>query len=662
MHGSVDWEGRPRREGGGGRGAITVLRAAIRNLVADHPGLARWLGGRADLQLPAVGISVATHLAVLAALALSFIDLGPAVAPPTIRGEVVDEPAADLTRLDDTQALASTDGPMTLEPTAGSFSPQVSARIVENPMTPQEMPISALKPEQQAASRIVLPQAVNLATSVSIRGSGMAHVEGGVDAAVDRLATEILRKVEDGRTLVVWAFDASGSLQSERQRLAGHVQEVYKHIAAFDRDGKAAEGGLLTMVVSFGRDRRPMLDEPTADPAAIAKAINAVPLDTSGIETTFGTVGEIARHWGKYKRDGKAYKTLAIVVTDEVGDDESKLEDAISAANKAQMPVFVLGSPAIFARVEGYMDYKDPKTGQMYYGLPVRQGPESVALEQIRLPFWYDGPRYEIMDAGFGPYALSRLAGATGGIYFLTRMGTNRPTFDPAGMREYKPDWVSRAQYEQSFENGKHPLRSALKQAAYITQQDLPDQPGLTFPAYDDPRFKDVMKRNQETVARIAFTVDQALVPINQVVKARDKETSRRWQAHYDLARGRLLAMKLRCYEYNNACAKMLKDPPKFAKPTSNAWRLAPDDEIRLSDKAAAAAVEARTLLKRVTTDHPGTPWSLLAARELKDPFGFKWVEATAPPPPKMADNSAEAKAKKAMKAKPEKPPERPKL
>ena len=168
------------------------------------------------------------------------------------------------------------------------------------------------------------------------------------------------------------------------------------------------------------------------------------------------------------------------------------------------------------------------------------------------------------------------------------------------------------------------------------------------------------MKRNQETVARIAYTVDQALAPINQVAKYRDKETSRRWQAHYDLARGRLLAMKLRCYEYNSACAKMLKDPPKFTKPTSNAWKLAPDDEIKLSDKAAAAAVEAKTLLKRVTTDHPGTPWSLLAAREIKDPFGFKWVEANAPPPPKMADAGAEAK--KAKKAKPEKPPERPKL
>ena len=45
-------------------------------------------------------------------------------------------------------------------------------------------------------------------------------------------------------------------------------------------------------------------------------------------------------------------------------------------------------------------------------------------------------------------------------------------------------------------------------------------------------------------------------MPITAAAKFRDRETSRRWQAHYDLIRGRLLAMKIRCYEYNSACAR----------------------------------------------------------------------------------------------------------
>ena len=43
--------------------------------------------------------------------------------------------------------------------------------------------------------------------------------------------------------------------------------------------------------------------------------------------------------------------------------------------------------------------------------------------------------------------------------------------------------------------------------------------------------------------------------------------------------RARLLAVKLRCYEYNFACAQMKKELPKaFSDPKSNAWRLVPDD------------------------------------------------------------------------------------
>jgi len=51
--------------------------------------------------------------------------------------------------------------------------------------------------------------------------------------------------------------------------------------------------------------------------------------------------------------------------------------------------------------------------------------------------------------------------------------------------------------------------------------------------------------------------VDAALEVISPAAKFRDQETSRRWQAHDDLIRGRLLAMKVRCYEYNWVCALM---------------------------------------------------------------------------------------------------------
>ncbi len=44
------------------------------------------------------------------------------------------------------------------------------------------------------------------------------------------------------------------------------------------------------------------------------------------------------------------------------------------------------------------------------------------------------------------------------------------------------------------------------------------------------------MDKAQEVAARTAYTVDAALEPIMQVAKLRDRETSRRWQAHFDLS------------------------------------------------------------------------------------------------------------------------------
>ncbi len=646
-----------------------MLRDAILWLEARHPGLARWLGDRVDLAVPAWSVSFLFHVMLLCGLGLVGYAAHNQPNPPEFRTEVINTSLDEFAKLDST-AIAVTDAPTQMAPVAGSFGPITSAMIVKPPPT-DVAPPKMIDLNTQGVAKIAsisLPTPTHLDRNLTIQGSGSEHV-GSVEGAVDRVAVEILRKMEGGRTLVVWAFDASGSLVAERERLNKYIDGVYTHVLQLDKDQLVQNEGLLTAVVAFGKDRK-IIAEPTSDRKEVTAAISAVPLDNTGVESTFETVTHIARKYGKFQKDKQPYKTMVIVVTDEVGDDEEHLEEAINAANAMKMPVYVLGSPALFGRMEGFMDYTDPKTKQFYRNLPVRQGPETVALEGIRLPFWYNGPQYDYMDAGFGPYALSRMAGATGGIYFVTRMGNNRITFDPAGMREYKPDWVSKEQYIQSV--NKHPLRLAVMRASLITQQQLPGQPGLNFPSSEGPEFKEAMARNQEVVARIQYTVDEALgvsgassgePTILNTIKKRDHETSRRWQAHYDLIRGRLLAMKTRCLEYNTACAKMKKDAPKFTKPTSNGWRLVPDPEVHLKGKEITDAEEAKQLLERVIKDHAGTPWALLAKRELKDPFGFRWEEVTVPPPPKRNESDAEAKKKKAeKKAEPMKPAELPKL
>ena len=479
----------------------TVLRDLIGWLEQSHPGLARWLGGRPDLQLPAIGASVLTHVLLLIALVLvpyaANRDLG-----TELQSRVVLPELNDFAKID-TTAVADIDTPTSMTPVLGSTAPKLNPLIIQAPTTATNPPDPQLSKVQVALSgRMVLPTVSSLGQSVSIKGNGAEHV-GDVEGAVDRIAVEILRRMEKGRTLVVWAFDASGSLPAERQRLAKYIDGVYGHIAELDSEQLAERGGLLTTVVAFGKDRKLMTPEPTADRSAIATAIDAgPPRHQRHRDDLHRPSPTIARKCGRFKRDDQAYQTMVIVVTDEVGDDEDRLEAAIAAAVAAKVPVYVLGSPALFGRVEGYMDYTDPKTGRPSTTCPSARGPRASPPRASACRSGTTARSTTSSTPGFGPYALSRLAGATGGIYFVTRMGGNRPTFDPAGMREYKPDWVSRDQYQAAV--AKHPLRAGRHAGlAQITQQNLPGQPSLDLPGgRQAPSSRRRWSRNQEIVAR----------------------------------------------------------------------------------------------------------------------------------------------------------------
>src|SRR5206468_7936814 len=139
-------------------------------------------------------------------------------------------------------------------PAAGSFAPNLAMTITSAPSSAGGMPVSAVDPaaasgavapeltllDVRRATEVVVPTAMMLGQTVSIKGNGAEHV-GGVEGAVDRIAVEILRRLERGRTLVVWAFDASNSLRAERQRLSKHIETVYTHIGQLDENHLSAD-------------------------------------------------------------------------------------------------------------------------------------------------------------------------------------------------------------------------------------------------------------------------------------------------------------------------------------------------------------------------------------------------------------------------------------
>jgi hypothetical protein len=109
--------------------------------------------------------------------------------------------------------------------------------------------------------------------------------------------------------------------------------------------------------------------------------------------------------------------------------------------------------------------------------------------------------------------------------------------------------------------------------------------------------------------------------------KDREKLTTPRWRASYDLALGRVLALRTRAYGYNLTLADMKLNPKTFEKPDSNRWRLVQSQEISGGPPVRKLAKKAEDYLNRVINEHPGTPWAMIAQRELNTPLGWEWQE-----------------------------------
>ena len=74
------------------------------------------------------------------------------------------------------------------------------------------------------------------------------------ERAVDRIAVEILRRMEKRPTLVVWALDASGSLLAERKRLvrSTRVGRAHEYAPAQSRDEIVGQATREFLINAFG--------------------------------------------------------------------------------------------------------------------------------------------------------------------------------------------------------------------------------------------------------------------------------------------------------------------------------------------------------------------------------------------------------------------------
>ena len=109
--------------------------------------------------------------------------------------------------------------------------------------------------------------------------------------------------------------------------------------------------------------------------------------------------------------------------------------------------------------------------------------------------------------------------------------------------------------------------------------------------------------------------------------------------AGFDLALGRVLAMRVRAFGYNVLLADMKVNPRAFEKEGSNMWTLRSSDNVDAGPQVRVMHEKALEYLNRVIKDHPSTPWARLAEVELREPFGWSWHEGVMPVPQPGMDN-----------------------
>jgi hypothetical protein len=487
----------------------------------------------------------------------------------------------------------------------------------------------------------------NIPENVVVKGAGSVGTSGAM-GAIDRITHEILLSLDERPTTVLWLFDESGSLQPQRESIAKRFDRVYEELGVIEKSGNEAfkhnEKPLLTVIASFGAKVELLTPKPSDDLNEIKSAVRAIGKDDSGTENVFESVGYLAEKFRHERLTRPRRNVMIVVFTDEAGDDIQALDASVDVCRKYEMPVYVIGVPAPFGRETAYVKWidPDPKFDQSPQWAPVHQGPESMMPERIKLLASGRQEKEEQMDSGFGPFGLCRLAYETGGLYFtvhpdrakgkrLEKWETAAMSsqlsmfFDERVMRNYRPEYVSGRQYLELLKSNK--ACAALVEASRLSATTEMENVRLRFPKVDDGQFARDLSNAQRSAAKLEPKIEALVTILRLGEHDRDKVKTPRWQAGFDLAIGRALAVKVRTEGYNAMLAEA-KQGLKFKSEQNDTWELRTSKSVTVSSALAKDAQDAQKYLERVVADHKETPWAEEAQRELREPFGWEWHES----------------------------------
>ena len=590
-----------------------------------------------DGDTPAWAISLLIHVVVLVSLALVALR-EPARSAPAVT-IVQSQQAVDEVLLTP-QEMAVSDEPEAVVGAASDASDEMAASLAP---TLSEEPIVPVEVDTDLATDIsvepldAIPLASTIDETLVVKGKSGAGVTGA-SGAVDRLTAEIAASLDRRPTVICWVFDQSVSLAGQRKEIAARLERVFDELGM--NRLSAHRPDLKNIVIRFGKNVE-LVTKATDDVGAVVRAIESIPIDESGVEMTFTAVHRAAEEARIFRR-APARNVMIVVFTDEVGNDQNFADQTATFCRTFGIPVYVVGVPAPFGMKDVKMKFVefDPKFKQDVQWAVVEQGPETLYPEVVRVHS--DSIADEAIDSGFGPFSLSKLCAATGGIYFAVHANRDsrrrvsddqtaamasrlRYFFDPDIMRSYQPDYQSAAKIDHLLADNR--AKKVLVEAARSVEITPMESPVMIFPRKDDGALALLLGEAQKTAARIQPRIDELEKILRAGLPDREAIKEKRWQAGYDLALGRVLAVKVRTDAYNTMLGQA-KAGMKFKDSKNDTWELKESDDLaKAGSQTEKTGKQAASLLQRVVSDHPGTPWAFLASEELKRPLGYVWTE-----------------------------------
>ncbi|TVS20577.1 MAG: hypothetical protein EA424_03260 [Planctomycetaceae bacterium] len=196
--------------------------------------------------------------------------------------------------------------------------------------------------------------------------------------------------------------------------------------------------------------------------------------------------------------------------------------------------------------------------------------------------------------------------------------------FDPHVMHRYRPEYVSRSQYLRQAQ--ANPSRAALLAAANQSRNTSIESPRLRFVRRDQASLASVLAEARKDAAQAQSHLLDLYATLRAGEAARDRESTPRWQAGYDLAMGQVLIALARI-QARAALLAQATGGMSFTNPRNNTWVLEPMTRETDDLPSGEVAEKAKRYLQRVVDQHPDTPWALIARHELQAPVGWRWLE-----------------------------------